>query len=117
MYIGVGEEKVLSAKSPPLKSNVLLLEGREGLSAKLAVIANAVFPSRGVMARMYPASARPWRIWAYYPMRLGGLLRRYGGAVWAVFRREELHRGRSGRNCDCARTPGGAESFGSTIGK
>jgi len=74
--------KILNGSSLALKSDVARFEGKAHLADKL-------FPSRLVMARMYPAPADSWRILCYYPVRFKDLWMRYSRAMWQVLWRDK----------------------------
>lgn len=81
--------KILNGNSLALNSNVPRFVRAARLTRKLGVLRNVLFPSRLVMARMYPAPAESWRILGYYPMRFKDLWVRYRRALWQVVRRDQ----------------------------
>ena len=74
--------------APTVSPNVSRLWQASGWREKLAGIVSVAFPSRGLMAAMYPAPARSLRIYLYYPVRIKDLIARYGRMFWRLVRRD-----------------------------
>ena len=53
----------------------------KGISGKIALALERLFPSRETMSLMYPAPANSWRIYLYYPSRIKYVLGRHGGTL------------------------------------
>jgi hypothetical protein len=62
------------------------LWGQNGLSSKIALIRDSLFPSREDMAIMYPAPINSWRIYLYYPVRIKDVFTRHGATLWRLVR-------------------------------
>jgi hypothetical protein len=72
----LAEELVFSEPSP-LTRNAAVLWDHTGRYSKLGALMRGMFPSREVMASMYPVSASSPRMFLYYPVRMKDLLFRY----------------------------------------
>lgn len=81
--------KVLNGSAPALKSDVARFEGKARFADKLGALRDVLFPSRVVMAHMYPAPEDSWRIFCYYPVRFKDLWVRYSRAMWQLLWRDK----------------------------
>jgi hypothetical protein len=81
--------KILNGSSLALKNDVARFEGKARFADKLGALRDVLFPSRVVMARMYPAPANSWRILFYYPVRFKDLWTRYSQALWQLLWRDK----------------------------
>ncbi len=86
-YLATAREQILTAGiHVPIMQAARLWETK-GLFGKLALIGKRLLLSREIMASMYPAPADSWRICLYYPVRLKDVLKRHGGFLWQLVRR------------------------------
>jgi hypothetical protein len=82
------KHKVLRGTPMTLNSGVGRLESGSGVTGRLRTLCDALFLPRTVMARLYPAPASSWRIFAYYPVRAKGLWVRYRQTLWKLVTRD-----------------------------
>jgi hypothetical protein len=59
------------------------------LQDKAAAVFKAIFPSRKIMALVYPASPTSKRIYLYYLIRIKDLFIRWGGIFWRLLLRDK----------------------------
>ena len=67
-----------------LPDDLIKLWKARRLQDKAAAVLKSIFPSRQVMAVMYPASPASLRIYFYYPVRLKDLFLRWGRIGWRL---------------------------------
>lgn len=65
------------------------VSGSTRILEKVRWLARAVFPSRKILGRIYPASRSLRTPYPYYLLRWHDLIRRSGMAVWCMVRRDE----------------------------
>jgi len=76
----LADRLVLSSVSP----NLVRMWKERSVRAKGRVLAQRLFPSRAVLARIYAVPSRSPRIYLYYLIHQSMLLRRSGQAVWKL---------------------------------
>lgn len=80
--LGQASERSVAAPFARVSGSTRILE-------KVRWLARAVFPSRKVLGRIYPASRSLRTPYPYYLLRWHDLIRRSGMAVWCMVRRDE----------------------------
>lgn len=86
-------EELLLVESTPLAANVARLFSRDRFLDKLRYGLRQAFPSRAMMASMYPGGRQPFRLYAQYCFRIAGVLKRHAKTVWLLLLRDKEIRG------------------------
>jgi len=72
---------------PPTR--LALLWGARPLREKVAILWASAFPSRAVLARLYPVPSDSLRVYLYYPVYIKDQFRRTRRALWRLLRRDK----------------------------
>jgi hypothetical protein len=64
-----------------MTSDMARMLSSKTLSARIRLLLQAAFPSRGLLGRRYPVHAHSPFIWLFYPVRIFDLLRLYGLSI------------------------------------
>ena len=78
--LGSGIERTL------ISDNWGRVQTGRGMKARLGALLETAFPPRERVAEIYSLPAGSWRVWLYYPVRLGHLLRQHGPIAWRFWR-------------------------------
>lgn len=91
-YLLLAEEHLFMSVEEPeraLTAQLVKMWMEKGVAGKFVRLWRRLFPSRQVMAVMYPASPNSFRLLLYYPVRLKDVLQRHGRVAWHLLRGNE----------------------------
>lgn len=93
-YALLAEEHLFASVAATDKSlravpNVVRFLADQSLTGKLRLLGRRAFPSRQLMAYLYPVPPASWRIFWFYLVRLKDLLQRHGRFIWSFWSSKE----------------------------
>jgi hypothetical protein len=81
--------KVINGSPGSLENDLARLQGSGSAMSRLGAARDSMLLPREAMARLYPAPADSWRIFAYYPVRWKDLWVRYRQSLWKLATRDK----------------------------